>query len=446
MKVVLPGLRLVLSGLVGVSALGLYVGCTTGSGVRNASVGASSERQPADTATLVTTDNFRLLPDEHWYGGSQELELQRFQDIGRQVVAAQVGLQKQMKNSPKERVFHAKQTACLIGHLSISSANASDAQRAAFSGMFTEGRNYTVLARYSNGVGITRTDDFPDVRGFSIKILNVEDEADHSLKAVDIPMTDSPVAFGKDIGEFVEFMNASANPGFASVNVTKYFAKYPAVFHALNKALVKFDQNPAKMNFWSGNPFLMNGNHAFKFNVRPEAGGDQPINKALAENLSSNSSLSSKVQAYVENKWEGVESVLGPNATHDSISETLSRGGIRYIASIQLDVDPDKTPIGDAVTSRHPEGAMEEWTEANSPSIPVGVLDFPPQNIDDPQLQEICHSARFTPGHYVSQHRPLGNVGRGRIFAYQASANGRGASATEVNEQVVLKILDQVKQ
>ena len=47
-----------------------------------------------------------------------------------------------------------------------------------------------------------------------------------------------------------------------------------------------------------------------------------------------------------------------------------------------------------------------------------------------------CSGLRFTPGHHIPEHRPLGNLGRGRIFTYEASQTGRHAAGEEPKEQV----------
>ena len=70
-----------------------------------------------------------------------------------------------------------------------------------------------------------------------------------------------------------------------------------------------------------------------------------------------------------------------------------------------------------------------EWKEADSPSIPVAELTLD-REID---IRDI-RSLRFTPGHFIPEHRPLGNLGRGRIFTYESSQTGRHADIDEPDE------------
>jgi hypothetical protein len=87
---------------------------------------------------------------------------------------------------------------------------------------------------------------------------------------------------------------------------------------------------------------------------------------------------------------------------------------------VQLEKNPETTPI---------ENTLVEWKESDSLSIPVAelVLD---REVDG----DACTNLRFTPRHYHPDHRPLGNMGRGRIFTYDASQHGRGARVDEPAE------------
>jgi hypothetical protein len=123
------------------------------------------------------------------------------------------------------------------------------------------------------------------------------------------------------------------------------------------------------------------------------------------------------------------------NYLHDDLAKKLDQGSVRYVLSVQLEKDANSTPI---------EKNLTEWKESDAPSTAVADLVFDKQAMDDPELTKLCQEARFTPGHYVSQHRPLSNMGRARIFAYYASATGRGANETEVSEEKILEIKKRV--
>jgi hypothetical protein len=117
------------------------------------------------------------------------------------------------------------------------------------------------------------------------------------------------------------------------------------------------------------------------------------------------------------------DSKVNANYLSIELRNRLQRGPIRFVLSVQLEKDPQTTPIEDGLT---------EWKEEDSPSIPVAEL------VLDREIEPAaCGDLRFTPGHYIAEHRPLGNLGRGRIFTYEASQAGRNAAAEEPTEHAL---------
>ena len=105
-------------------------------------------------------------------------------------------------------------------------------------------------------------------------------------------------------------------------------------------------------------------------------------------------------------------------------AQSSAAGPIKFVFSVQVEKDPHTTPI---------EDSLVEWKENDSPSIPVADL------VLDREIEaDVCRDLRFTPGHSIPAHRPLGNLGRGRIFTYQASQNGRHAPSEEPEERLFL--------
>lgn len=176
--------------------------------------------------------------------------------------------------------------------------------------------------------------------------------------------------------------------------------------------------------------------HAMKFNVSPSAGEDQLPGNETDHNETAR--LDSLVQEVVQGvgdieervkRWFGVHtpesSFLDPNYLRKDLLIRLGRLPIRYTLSVQIVENPASTPI---------EDALREWTETDSPSIPVADLELNREstNVDNESL-------RFSPAHFISTHRPLGNLARGRLFTYTASQDGRGASTSEPEERVVFR-------
>jgi catalase len=150
----------------------------------------------------------------------------------------------------------------------------------------------------------------------------------------------------------------------------------------------------ATIPFWSGHAYLMGPDAAMKFNFAPEAQNDpHPLGKA-------------------EHALAFAKKLPHPNYLRADLRDTLLQQSLKWAVNVQLENEkfPDKTPI---------EDASRLWSEKDSPSIRVGTLTIDKQDIDN--NDSWCETVRFNPGHFHPLHRPLGNMGRGRIFVYRAS-------------------------
>jgi hypothetical protein len=382
---------------------------------------------PHDTQVF----DFDLYKNEHWKGGSRDAELAEFERQIDDVMKAQRDLQRQRGASEGDRVFHQKQNGCLVGKLNILDDRPRDAGRATYVGMFSgEKKQYTVLARFSNGVGKEQPDIIPDVRGIGIKIFGVHDDLTGREKNIDFTMTNSPTPFGRDQEEFVEFMKAKINPGPAGIHLLGYLAKHPQVARRLGAASFRYVSSVTQLRYWAGHAYLLGPHRAMKLNLRPEkserVSRDYPV---------SGISLSDRLDMLVKDDWSGFQSFFKPFDRDYLKKELKARAAsepVRFILSVQLEKDTISTPI---------ENNLKEWKESVSPSIPVAELVFNPQDIDNPELESVCHQARFSPGHFVSQHRPLSNMGRGRMVVYRASQMGRGAEPQDLDEETITHLM-----
>lgn len=345
-----------------------------------------------------------LYRNEKWHGGSREKEQASFLEVATEVLKAQARLKVSGRSS---RVFHAKQHGCATGTLEINTSRRLDPHRRTFHGIFdsaaTGKTTYPVLVRFSNGLGVVQSDRKPDVRGLAIKILGVTNPETGKDQSIDFTMTNSPIPAGRDIYEFVKFMkdvsrfgSTVGTAGFAAlhwkaggglIGVTGLFPSFK--IHSV-----------ATIQYWSGHPYLLGADQGMKLNARPM--------QYWAE------------QDHVLKGW-------GDDYLRADLSEQLRRGdSVRFALQVQLEKSPKTTPI---------ENTLKEWTEKDSPSIEVGEIKLDLQSIDPrltPHKEDACNRLSFTPGHYVPAHRPLGNMGRGRIFAYRASQLGRGGRASDL--------------
>ncbi len=129
--------------------------------------------------------------------------------------------------------------------------------------------------------------------------------------------------------------------------------------------------------------------------------------------------LESRVKRWLQMRTV-TNSVIDPNYLGFELRDRLRRTPIKFVLSVQLAKDAQRTPI---------ENGLMEWKEADSPSVPVAELTLD-RVIDSADIRNL----RFTPGHFIPEHRPLGNLGRGRIFTYESSQMGRHADIDEPDE------------
>jgi catalase len=333
-----------------------------------------------------------LYKHEQYKFGSQAAEEAQFRQHIVRVQSAQQELSQRHAPPVNRRVFHTKSHGCLMGMLMLH----PDRPVSVRQGLFSDGgkQRYNVLARFSNGVGEVRHDLKPDVRGIALKMFGVQevdsDTGSVTESCVDWLMTNSPNPFGRNQQEFVEFMEANLHP---LTKLPVFLLEHPRVAALLLKATSVPVASLATQQYWSGHPYLLGPDRAMKFNVTPVAG----------------------VAA------GSVTEILGADHLREDLLRRLGDGPVRFSLNVQLEVSPEVTPI---------EDALIEWDESQSPSMAVADLELTRElaGMDADAL-------RFTPAHFIAAHRPLGNMARGRIFAYRASQEGRGALPLDPPEQ-----------
>jgi hypothetical protein len=65
------------------------------------------------------------------------------------------------------------------------------------------------------------------------------------------------------------------------------------------------------------------------------------------------------------------------------------------------------------------EDATVEWSEKDSPFIPLARIEIKSQKFDTPEQQEFCENLSYNPWHARPEHRPLGVMNRIRRAVYQ---------------------------
>jgi len=362
----------------------------------------------------------QLYVHERYKGGSEQAETDEFNRHAERVAATQAGFAIKHKQ-PLRRAFHAKPHGCLAGRLTLREDRPDTTRQGIFG---PNGKSvYNVLARFSGGVGFDQHDLKPDVRGVALKIFGAGDNP------VDFLMTNGTNPFGADQEEFVQFMEATAEGG---LKLATFLKDHPAVAILLFKTTLRFIPSLATEQYWSGHPYLLGPNRAMKFNVRPSEdtppANDDVLRKAGGHHsfLDRLADLGDELEHQLD-RWrdraEALAAKVDPDYLTKELQGRLRAGPIRFVFSVQLEKDEQTTPI---------ENTLVEWKESDSPSIPIADLELVREVGAD-----VCGDLRFTPKHCHPDHRPLGNMGRGRIFTYRESQERRGARADEPKESAL---------
>ena len=253
-------------------------------------------------------------------------------------------------------------------------------------GLFAEPRTYQAWIRFANAG--SRTDREKDVRGMSIKVFDVPGaNLTPGETSQDFVLNSHPVMVAPNTGEFLQAMKALDAGGFQQA---RYFLTHPRA------ALIGFRarQQPSchlDIPYWSTTPYLFGPGKAVKYHVRPASGGGANA----APNVS---------DTYLT----------------DALKKRLSQSDATFELTVQFQTNAGTMPI---------EDASVEWSERDSPYVPLARIRIPKQDVDSADTTGRCESTAFNPWHALPAHRPLGNMNRARKQIYEAMAAFRARRA-----------------
>ncbi len=352
---------------------------------------------------------------ETYLGGSPEAEERIFVDLANQVHAVQT-LNRDYAHAPRPlRGQHAKIHAGVNNaEFQVSPELPEDLRQ----GFFQPGRKYPATLRFSNADGLNRPDTELDLRGISVR-LSFEDRKPHDFLFVNVPVSHvrNAVEFmivttaiarkgmmyrlSGDAGEFVSDLEEVAGklqtPGSGKpfewlkdrVNARFEAARMLTVLGAqvIRSAGIK---SLVTQDYWA-RPALQFGQLAVQFRLRP-------VSRAKLRPEAS-----------------------GPDLLRADLQRRLKAGPIVLQVELQRFVDEETTPI---------EDASKEWSEDDSPFIPVAQIVIPEQDLSAKAQEAVnaeVDALQFSPWNNIAGDflRPLGGMNRGRRLAYRASAEFR---------------------
>ncbi|MFN8061449.1 MAG: hypothetical protein U0Q12_19985 [Vicinamibacterales bacterium] len=376
------------------------------------------------TSSSVQTGTYEqpVLGEEYFQVGrrsaTEEQEIDAFRGLANDIarLQQQVFEKHRRENGDIRRGFHAKDHGCFVGEMNVldeegfrsrfaalypSRVSATDlgaTYRRLQQGLFKGAGSYPVLARFSNGRGFDEDDHKPEVRGLAFKVLgrwdgSPLDPTDPQVTTQDFLTTDMPVPMGDDGYEFMEFAKSEVSIAKRLdilVSHRQIAARLKEVFTSKrNQASL------AVQKYWAGAPYRLGPGQAVKFILLPS-----PLDPAA--------------MAARTTKHE-------PDYFRADLRERIQRGDIVFDYVVQFQTDPVRTPV---------EHALTEWTEDDAPPFPIAEVRLHKgQTVDEKSAASarnlFCESVSLTPWHTLAAHKPMGNLGRARLWVYDASVKHR---------------------
>jgi catalase len=279
----------------------------------------------------------------------------------------------EVKNGLARRDAHAKAHGCVQAQFRVLD-NLPEKARV---GIFGEARAYPAWIRYSNGSGKVQDDSVGDARGMAIKLMGVE-RSDSSTQ--DFVMINHPVFFVRNAADYVEFQKALSEDNsvkffFPDLNPFNFRLHEFSIANAIQSTKVA---NPLYTQYWSMTPYRF-GDTPMKFSARA-CGTASPFIEMAA-----------------------------PNFLRENMQKHLAQSEACFDFLVQLRKLPTEMPIEDPTI---------EWSEKDSPFIPVARITIPVQAFTSPEQLAFCENLSFTPWHAIPEHQPLGGINRVRKTVY----------------------------
>lgn len=294
------------------------------------------------------------------------------------------------------RVSHAKSHGLAVGELTVL----DNLPEHLAQGLFAKPGTFGIVVRLANVPGEIVPDAVNTQRGFAFKILGVEGPmlaGDEGQTTQDFVLDSGTTYFpNPDVKSFLMLHRVVEHLPQVPVPVKEVMS---TVARVTNEALQTVGLESSKLNFpgdsrihpmaeayYSQAP-IRYGKYIAKLAIVPVS----PAQKALAA-------------ADVE-----VDSYNDKNALRTATVGYLKDNDADFEVRIQLCTDLEKMPV---------EDANQEWSEEESPYLPVARIHLPKQDAFSEARQQYVEALSFSPAHSLEAHRPLGSIMRARLRAY----------------------------
>lgn len=246
---------------------------------------------------------------------------------------------------------------------------------------------YKAFIRVSNSSPKIRSDKYRDIRGFSIKLLNVygdkcvKDEK-FTQDFLLVSMKTMPIGTLKLMYDAIYYTTKSTPIIFMGKLIKDKNFK---VITDIMKNM-KHDTSPLDIRYYSTTPYMF-GNKIVKYSIVPRSMYKSKLPKKLGKNY-----LTENMQKHLY-KEEAVFDFM-----------------------VQFYINDIYTPINDASI---------EWEEDESPFIKLGEIRIPKQRFTTKKRFDLAERMSFSPGHSLLSHKPIGDINEGRIKIYKEMSKYR---------------------
>jgi hypothetical protein len=251
-------------------------------------------------------------------------------------------------------------------------------------GLFAQPRTYKAWIRSSSASARPQSDAHKDLRGFAIKLLDVDGEK--------LPDSEEPRT-----QDFVLLSHPSMPLGTVKLfhDAIYYGLKWSlAVFAAkmlitgqarVLKQLAQARINPAsplEIRYWSTTPYLFGAEQVVKYSVIPTSGTPTAL-----------------------------PATLGEHYLTEAMERRLATEDVRFDFAVQF------RKQGMSIKDSAPR-----WDEGVSPFRKVATLTIPRQQFRTVERDQLAEALSFSPGHARLEHRPIGSINRARMRVYRANS------------------------
>jgi hypothetical protein len=312
-------------------------------------------------------------------------------------------------HQPYRRDVHAKTYGCLQAKFKVL-PNLDLIYRY---GIFAEPKEYEAWVRYSSGNTHVQDDREKDARGMAIKVMGVpgrkllEDDGVPHAETQDFVLMNATQFFILNLPEYLSFTNylgqgsnygyflGGFTPDLPQKNWSKLFNFKGYHWNEMRLALKTLKAPPDSLlntDFYSVSAYTLGSQQYVKYAAKPC--GTAGRSAAVDSN--------------------------DPNFLRQEMVERLKNGTACFEFMVQRQVAGKNMPVEDNTV---------EWSESDSPFVPVARIEIPQQSFVGNQT--VCENLTFNPWYSLPEHRPVGVMNRVRkplyleVSRYRRTMNGQ---------------------